>query len=177
MADIPKNAIEFAEQINDECVALVSPGSTPTKSFLLAKCTELITARDAEREQLVAAAALEKAVEHREVWIEADPNKPDDLIQGYGACSCGQLKADGITRWEVLWRNHILSLIPDAGKLLAELKRKERREEAEWWFANGEDHEFVGEGHCNACERLAALREGEPAVPALKGEDDVTKKR
>jgi hypothetical protein len=140
MADIPKNAKEFAEQINEECVALVSPGSTPTKSFLLAKCAELITARDAEREQLVAAAAMERAIA--------------DLKAKWGHCDW----------WTDDICNPIRALIPDAGKLLAERER-DVREALEHMLALFDDEgnfseEFEDQTSIAIEKASAALRKG-----------------
>lgn len=53
--------------------------------------------------------ALNSAAEHIPITRSAGPDDPDWLISK-GACSCGQLVADGVTLWNKLWGEHIRSL-------------------------------------------------------------------
>lgn len=79
-----------------------------------------VEARDAdlvrEAKRAATAAALREAAGHVQIEI---PGEPGELVTAYGACSCGKLKADGVTKWAILWRQHIESLITAAANALA----------------------------------------------------------
>jgi hypothetical protein len=61
-----------------------------------------------EHEKQLRALVLE-VLKHEFVWVK-EPDK-GQLVTEYGACSCGGLKADGVTPWKTLWKSHIDEII------------------------------------------------------------------
>lgn len=75
------------------------------------------------------AAALRIAAEHIPVTFPSEPGDPVWLISR-GGCSCGNMKADGVTRWKKLWSDHIRSLIPASGTSALDQLLDEAKHEA-----------------------------------------------
>lgn len=62
-----------------------------------------------ERDTAIRAEALREAAKHYPTFTT---DGADELVKGYGICSCGAAKADGVTPYNIIWNQHILSLIP-----------------------------------------------------------------
>ena len=69
--------------------------------------TELRAERERHEKQL--RALVLEVLKHEFVWVK-EPDK-GQLVTEYGACSCGGLKADGVTPWKTLWKSHIDEII------------------------------------------------------------------
>lgn len=106
MTDAPMTPREIAEHVRH--LLLYGAAMDGNVSESERDIEKLITDRDAAIRREAQTEAFAIASEHHEVWIDEDPTS--DLITGRGACSCGKVKADGVTRWPGIWKKHIQSL-------------------------------------------------------------------
>jgi hypothetical protein len=128
------NAIGLTKSAIGDCVDKAPHDAIREKLWQLVDMLHDITARDAEREQLAAEAALEKAAD----WLE-----------------------DRISKATAEYMRE--SLLPDAGKLLAERERQARLEEAREILqeSTGETGATIRRKLIARIDRLAALRKEE----------------
>jgi multidrug efflux pump subunit AcrA (membrane-fusion protein) len=126
------------------------------------------------------AAVLESVAGHIPITRSAGPDDPDWLISK-GACSCGQLVADGVTLWNKLWSDHIRALItPTDRSTLDRYVEKKVREgrlaEVElihdrYWSKNLLRHHCICDPNFWLCQRLAELRASLPAASPKEKRD------
>jgi hypothetical protein len=81
------------------------------------------------------------------------PGEAGSFVIAYAACSCGQLKADGKTKWAVLWANHMNTVIAAHDAQVANVARGRALRQAAEDIAPPELHNHPFEHQSEICSQ------------------------